>query len=267
MGVSPNIGLSMDSDKTAMFWNEIADGYTSKEQGNIPYSVIDRLFEKGILSNASDVIEIGSGPGTYSLPIASRVSYLECVDSSERMLARLKDTMHKHDLKNVGYVLNKWEDYDVPDKKFDVAVASLCPYSGTIGSLRKMETCASKWCVMISWNTNHGDDISEEIWKKLGFDFDFGARKNTGLIDLLKNSKRSVDVEYHHADIEYSMPTEDLVKHEKEVFEAYGIDGRKVSEIVKSMFPNSLAHFKHRNSIRVIAWQPLPEIPLSDLQK
>ena len=263
MGISPNAGLGMDSDKTAEFWDKIAEGYTSKEQGDIPKRVVDSLFEKKILNEFSNVIEIGSGPGTYTVPIASRVSRLECVDSSERMLARLKNTILANGLDNVGYVLNKWENYNVPDRKFDVAIASLCPYSGTAESIQKMELCASEWCVIISWDTNHGDDITEHIWKKLGFDFDFSGRKSSALTDILNNSGRTAKVEYFNADIEYDIPTEYIANREKDVFEAYGIDGCKVNEIVKSMFPENLAHFKHTNIMRVVTWQPIPDVPLS----
>ena len=71
------------------FWEGMSDVYSADDQADAPQRIVDRLFDTGSITGSDCVLEVGAGPGTYSLLLAHRVRILVCMDSSETMLDRL----------------------------------------------------------------------------------------------------------------------------------------------------------------------------------
>lgn len=255
MGRFPTDVLGMDRTDVIGFWNDIADGYSAKEQGDIPGRIVGDLVDTGVISAGSRVLEIGSGPGTYSVPLAKAVSKIECLDSSERMLSRLREMMRSQSLDNVGYCLSDWGEYDVPDVGFDAVVASLCPFAGSPESIARMEACSESWCVLVSWEVNEGDGVSERIWRELGYDCDFKGRSSEAVIDRLRESGRDPVVRRYDTVVEYDIPTDELTEHSIGVFRAYGIGEDEVKKAMDVLYPDDLAHFENHNRMRTVCWK------------
>ena len=68
------------------FWEGMSDVYSADDQADAPQRIVDRLFDTGSITGSDCVLEVGAGPGTYSLLLAHRVRILVCMDSSETML-------------------------------------------------------------------------------------------------------------------------------------------------------------------------------------
>ena len=79
-------------EETMRFWNEYAPYYSTENSGKNPQRIVDRLVELGMLRSNDFTMELGPGPGTYSLYIAPRVRRLVCLDASKNMLDRLCDS-------------------------------------------------------------------------------------------------------------------------------------------------------------------------------
>lgn len=227
------------------FWDDFADRYSAMQQGDIPGRIVERLLELGFLGPDSSVLEIGSGPGTYSNLLAPAVGSLTCMDSSPRMLERLKASGCDADR-----ILQDWNAY-VPDRRFDCCIASLLPGSGSPESLMRMEACAPKR-VLISWVENHGDDIAEMVWRALGKDTDFSARRAETARDWLEDNGRGPAVEYFETRIAVDMDVDDIVEMQRSAFLARG-EG-DVGDIVEDMFGCGTVHFEHTNRMRVVLW-------------
>ena len=73
-----------DSDDRIRYWDEYAVGYSSYQQGFMPGRIVDWMLETGYLRSEFSVLEVGCGPGTYSLELAPKVRILTCMDSSEK---------------------------------------------------------------------------------------------------------------------------------------------------------------------------------------
>jgi len=58
------------------------------------------------------VLEIGSGPGTYTIPLARRVGQVVAVEPLESMRQVLSEKMAKASLTNITFVPKRWEDVD-----------------------------------------------------------------------------------------------------------------------------------------------------------
>ena len=193
--IHPFTGEKTSYEKTLKFWDDYSDQYSGMQQGDIPVRIVDRLMELGMLEGGDDVLEIGSGPGTYSLVMSPHVRTLTCMDTSPRMLSRLSAEASVRGMDNITCVLNDWNSY-VPDMGFDACIATLCPGSGSPESTLRMEASARRSCILVSWVVNHGDDLNSEIWKRLGKDYGYGFRRSTEVQDRLKESGRDPHVEF-----------------------------------------------------------------------
>ncbi len=89
-------------------------------QGRYVEDFIDRLD----LTGARTLLDVGSGPGTLALPLASRLERVVAVDYSPGMLAALRERANVQGITNVDTLLRSWADdwADVP--VCDVAIAS-----------------------------------------------------------------------------------------------------------------------------------------------
>ncbi|MGN0098100.1 MAG: hypothetical protein ACI38Y_02090, partial [Candidatus Methanomethylophilaceae archaeon] len=99
--VHPFEGEKMGHGDTLRFWDDYADVYTSMQQGDIPQRVVRILLDEGYLTEDSTVLELGSGPGTYSLLVAPCVKRLTCMDTSPRMLDRLMVSASERGIGNI----------------------------------------------------------------------------------------------------------------------------------------------------------------------
>ena len=257
MTETPNSGLGMTGGDVVRFWNDCAGSYSAMMQGDIPARVVGYLSDRGILSPDVDVLEIGSGPGTYSIPLASASRSVACLDSSQRMLDRLSASASLQGIPNITPVLGDWNSFDPPGE-YGLCIATLCPGSGSPDSIMRMERASDGWCALVSWEINHGDDMTEMVWKRLGKDYDFSVRKSTRAFDWLKDNGRDPMMERFHARIVTDIPVDELAARESEVFSAYGVDS-DVDGIVRDLVGGDSLHFNNVNTMRLIVWRSPPD--------
>ncbi|TQS78836.1 MAG: hypothetical protein A3Q59_00515 [Methanomethylophilus alvi] len=256
--VHPFIGEKLSYEETLEFWDSYSDHYSGMQQGDIPIRIVDRLMNMGILRSGDDVLEIGSGTGTYSLVMSPHVRTLTCMDASPRMMSRLSAEASARGLDNITYVLDDWNSY-VPDIKFDACIATLCPGSGSPESISRMEASARRSCILVSWLVNHGDDLSTEIWKRLGKDYGFDLRRSTAVEDRLKDSRRNPHLEFFKTRIEADIPITKLIAEEESVFRAYGVKADIagiVKDILESELDGDVLHYSAENEMKLICWNP-----------
>lgn len=254
---APFQGEKMTPQQVIEFWNDYADNYSSLQQGDMPERIIERLFEAEVLKPEYSVLEVGSGPGTYSLKLAPRVRILTCMDSSENMLDILFKSVREKGFTNVERFLADWNKY-TPKKGYDACIATLCPGSGSEESLIRMEKSARRICIIVSWYANHGDDLNEKIWKELGRDYSYDIRKSTGVQDWLRENGREFKLEMFNTHIIQDVHLAEMIKREKSAFKAYG--QRDVEDIVRNLLEpytkDGIVHFDHVNEMKLIYWEP-----------
>ena len=167
----------MRSERDAEFWDGFSDTYNSDDQGDAPQRIVDSLMESGAVRPDDCVMEVGSGPGTYSLLLAPRVRILVCMDSSAGMLDRLFASAGGMGITNMERFHKNWSDY-TPRKGYDFCFASLLPGSSTDESMRRMEATARRGCAVLAWERLHWDDITAAVSRNLGIDRP-GPRRGT----------------------------------------------------------------------------------------
>ncbi len=109
--------------KTASEWDKKAQSFAGRNKG-AEYS---QLFISHLpLKPEYSVLDIGSGPGTLSLPIAQRVSSVTALDFSKGMLNTLNMIAKEEKITNIKTCECAWEDNweEKGIQPHDIAIAS-----------------------------------------------------------------------------------------------------------------------------------------------
>ncbi|MDR0198780.1 MAG: class I SAM-dependent methyltransferase [Methanomassiliicoccaceae archaeon] len=241
------------------FWDDLADSYSSVQQGRIVDDIVCHLSAEGILSPGSSVLELGSGPGTYSLKVAPLVGDLTCVDSSARMMGRMITDAGRSGIGNIMGIVSDFFEL-CTDRRFDLVMATLCPGTGTPEGILRMGSLSRGYCVHIMWIRNCWDDIHARIWRALGKEYSFDGRRTDAVSEYLKDTGNDPEVLEFRDRVELSMPFGDAVRRESASFAAYGLGAAEVSEAVENVLSEmrcgETLRYDGDNAMRVIIWRP-----------
>ena len=253
----PFDGEGLTYAQTLEFWDNYASQYSGFQQGDIPRRIVERLVSEGIVDSDSDVLAVGSGPGTYSLELAPKVSSLTCLDTSPRMLDRLFARASELGLTNIRRMDGDWNTH-APSKNYDMCIATLCPGTGSPASMERMEADSKGHCVLVSWLENHGDDLHAEIWRELGRDYGYEGRRSTATQDWLREKGRNPTVEFLSTVVERDFTIEELVEKERASFRGFDVDvdiGEVARSILEPDSDDGIIHYRAENSMKLIFWE------------
>lgn len=104
-------------------WNQKAASFARRNRGSV---YIDKLLPFIGVRYDETVLDVGSGPGTLSLPLAKKARAVTALDFSVDMLAEIKTAAKEERLDNITTVLAAWEDdwSGLGIEAHDIAVAS-----------------------------------------------------------------------------------------------------------------------------------------------
>jgi len=136
------------------FRAKFADDYSEQAKyNNYEYGreATEALSE--ILDRDFEVLEIGSGPGTLTIPLAKKVKKVAAIESSEMAVKFLKKNLKESWVENVEIMDRNWmevEDREIKDR-FDLVVCShfLWQVRDLEKHLEKMENASRKYCAVI----------------------------------------------------------------------------------------------------------------------
>ena len=122
-----------------------------------------------ILDDDFEVLEIGAGPGTLTIPLARKVKKIIAVESSETAVKYLRKNMKESRVENVEITNKNWlevEDQEIKDR-FDLVVCShfLWQVKDLEKHLKKMENASNNYCAVIQ--PAGRDSIVKELWTKI----------------------------------------------------------------------------------------------------
>ncbi len=256
MSIHPFNGLGLSEDRRKGFWEDYSGCYSSMHQGDMPDRIVDWMESEGIIGSGRTILEIGSGPGTYSLRLAQHSDKIICLDSSPGMLARLSSSAESLGLDNTVHLLADWNTF-VPEEKVDLCISTLAPTSSP-ESLMRMESCSKDWCASVFWVRNEGDELTARIWKALGKDFGFDERSRSPAYEWLNGNGRSPRMEIFETHVSERVPLASIVEKEAVAFRAYGVDediGSIVVDLLSDVTEGDEVVIEEDNSLRVVLWK------------
>jgi len=119
-------------------WNNYESG---REVVNILGNILNKDFE---------VLEIGPGPGTLTIPLSKKVKKITCIEASKTNLQILKETLKEEGIRNVELINNYWEKAKI-ENSFDLVVCShfLWMVEDLEKHLERMEQFSNRYCVIV----------------------------------------------------------------------------------------------------------------------
>ena len=157
------------------YWNRFAPvyGMYSIEQEKMRVAKIINLLERErLLTNETDLLDVGCGPGNYSLPFAGRVRSVTALDGAGEMCRLLKQKAREAKLYNINVLEQMWEDVDLEKAdmlhKFDLVFASMTPAVCNYDTLIKLIRASRKYCCLIWWAgwTYYQDLLVQGLWER-----------------------------------------------------------------------------------------------------
>jgi len=208
-------------EDTQQFWNMRADEFNNqhgnKQGEKRRQEVIEFLTSRNMLPADAEILDIGCGPGRYSVEFAQRSKQVTGIDISPKMLEYARENARQHKLDNVLFELSPWETLNLEEcgwqKKYDLVFASMCPGISSSDSLLKM--CrASKGACFLSGFVERKDNLRDKLHQEVyGKEPDHRWGKNIYYaINLLWLSGYYPEITYYDNEFDHVWPLDKAIE-------------------------------------------------------
>ncbi len=131
----------------------LADQFAKDQANNYQYGRKAVKTLSSLLGPDFEVLEIGAGPGTLTIPLAEKVKMVKAMEISPKMVTALRNELENKEIRNVQVIENDWmkvEEYKVQGK-FDLVICShfLWQVEDLELHLKKMENASRQFCAII----------------------------------------------------------------------------------------------------------------------
>ncbi|PIE59902.1 MAG: SAM-dependent methyltransferase [Desulfobulbus propionicus] len=141
------------SDEEA--WDKRAPGFARRTATSVYTKKFIELLQP---QQQWTVLDVGSGPGTIAVPLASHVTRITCIDFSQNMLNILEQRKKEHNLDNISTCkaswADQWQEKGIPQHDVVIASRSL-GVDNLLRALEKLNSFARKQ-VIVTDRVHHG---------------------------------------------------------------------------------------------------------------
>lgn len=193
-------------------------------------SLIERIKKAGVDFKNRMVLEIGSGTGVYTLPMAQEASFVYGIDCSEEMGRVLLKEAEKHRIKNIHIQIGFWDEMDIDAlglrKNFDLVFAIMTSAVKTQEDLLRMEACSKRWLCYVGWGRKRRNPLMEEVFKLHGLELKPppGA---LSVYQILKGLGRNPSLEFFEDSWDWEGSMEEALEDLSGFIEMHGIHSEK----------------------------------------
>ncbi len=214
-----------------------------------------------VIDDNFEVLEIGTGPGTLTIPLAKKVKKITGIEFAERNIKNLKSNLKEQNLSNVEIVNKKWEKIEDNEikEKLDLVICShfLWQIKDVDSLLKRMENASKRYCSIIQ--PCGRDETVKEIFEKISnqsYTGQFEPDADYFAYVILREWGRLVNVKYFDYTFERNM--------EEQVRNIASFIGRfyEVDAVLEKRIKNYLLEvsedgiYREENQAAVLWWQP-----------
>jgi len=215
---TPMIRYSVPEERQREYWSKASRNYDEHSEDTVRgYSeLLRRLWEDGTVRRNDDVLDIGSGTGLFSLPMAKVVSALTALDRSPEMIEEL--SRKAGGANNISTVNEDWARF-VPSRRYDLVFSSFCPAVYNLRSMLRMEACSKRDCCMVAMRDGTEPYFPHlALTKVTGDVLDGSGLSLTYAIRILEALEREWDIEVATICSRMDAPAEEVLTKHLEYF-------------------------------------------------
>jgi SAM-dependent methyltransferase len=164
---------AMKADIKTPHWDKVEEAERYAREADLGYRQrIDEEMKLLPFRPDSRVLDIGSGPGPLTLPLASEVSAITAVEPAAGMVRVLSERVRDASLSNVSWVQKAWEDIDIATDlapPYDLVIASFSLVMDDIRmAIEKMQEVCSGWIYLFTFVDGPlWEQLAQEVWTEL----------------------------------------------------------------------------------------------------
>lgn len=167
------MGDENNLNKNISMWNNRANSFaqnTAKEKNKARQKeVFDFLDYCGVKLAGMDVLDLGCGPGNYTIPLAKRARHVWALDPASNMLNIVRDRAEKEGIINITYINKPWEEINLAREgwlgKFDLVFASMTPGVNDKETMEKMIRASKGYCFVSKFAGQRSNSLQEKLWQ------------------------------------------------------------------------------------------------------
>lgn len=154
-------------DSRAEEFNKSVHSDSSKERVD---GILDFLSINHMLNTEDSVLDVGCGPGRFSVEFSKRAANVIAADISEQMLDLAVKNAEYEKINNLSFQKTNWEEFSLEEygwnKKFDLVTAINCPGIKDRSTLEKMINASKKYC-FLTYFVERSDSVRDFIDKNI----------------------------------------------------------------------------------------------------
>jgi len=194
------------------YWDEIAAQCQEGElrPRGLEREIVRYLLQQQLLVPGDQVLDVGCGAGTFTLPFAATASGVTGVDPSAVMLSRLHRAAKRACMDNIRTLRTTWEDYR-PAENYDLVFSAFCPGIYDRHTLARMEQASARSCCYVAGDISHFHLLSQLWGVVTGECFTAEAWDVAHPLDYLRSAGRNPRVRRFRSRSIQRVPSRDAV--------------------------------------------------------
>jgi SAM-dependent methyltransferase len=247
--------------KWQRYWSACAGQYGQEAggEGSLYARVVQHLVDEGRLRPDDEVLDVGCGPGTYTLPMARRARSVVGLDSASGMVAEL---MKRASASGLGNVIGRTALFeDTVGESYDLVLSALSPAVRDASGLVRMGRCSRRDCCYITASSGEEMRTRNELWERVVGEFKPSSAYDVKypLNVLLERGERP-DLRFLSARLTLDYDGRELVRNYQVYFEIFtAMDQAKRQAIADYIMERSEDGRFRKQVTRILAvlcWSP-----------
>jgi SAM-dependent methyltransferase len=156
-------------------WNRMAADFAERtadaRSGRKRLKTIAWLTEQGALTPGSRVLDIGAGPGNWTVLLAQTAAHVTALEPAEAMADLLQQRIEQDGITNVSVDQRTWQAVSLDEEGwtggFDLVFASMTPGIDGPASLRKMIAASRGHCYLSAFSGRGWQQWYGDLWRNV----------------------------------------------------------------------------------------------------
>jgi SAM-dependent methyltransferase len=248
------------------YWDHVARQYLRDVLSDEWFyrGIVEHLMAELAFMPGDRVLDIGCGPGTFSLIFAENARNVDALDPSSGMLSTMEEEASNRGLYNITPIRSKWNQHS-SKMKYDLVFSSLSPGINDSSTLLKMEEYSRRSCCYTTFGDSSGVVLRDELWERIVGDRPSGAYHYSYPYNILMENCRSPRLVFFEMHSSSMIPAGRLIECYQIYFSIFtSMDDEKrkiIKEYVEDHSRDGIYERETNQSMAVILWDK-PEFPV-----